>query len=108
MTTLMAVILGRRIQLSNRLLIQESLNQLTYQGVVRLVLYVIKSTLLIEFIGGSVLALRFAADYGWAGVYYGYWYAVSAFCNAGFDVFGGTETFCYIDDPVGQFWAFRP
>ena len=100
MTTLMAVILGRRIQLSNRLLIQESLNQLTYQGVVRLVLYVIKSTLLIEFIGGSVLALRFAADYGWAGVYYGYWHAVSAFCNAGFDVFGGTEIFRYIDDPV--------
>jgi len=100
LTTLMAIVLGRRIQLSNRLLIQESLNQLTVQGVVRLVLYIFKVTVLIEFVGGTILGLRFAVDYGWQGIYYGYWHAVSAFCNAGFDVFGGATFFRYIEDPI--------
>ncbi len=99
-TTLLAVIMGRRIQLRNRLLVQESLNQLTMEGMVRLVLYVVKVTFLIEFIGGTILALRFAAEYGWRGVYYGYWHAVSGFCNAGFDVFGGTTFFKYASDPI--------
>ena len=70
-TTLLAVIMGRRIQLRSRLLVQESLNQLTLEGMVRLVLYVVKVTFLIEFIGGTILALRFASEYGWQGVYYG-------------------------------------
>jgi len=99
-TTLLAVVMGRRIQLRNRLLVQESLNQLTLEGMVRLVLYVVKVTFIIEFIGGTILALRFAAEYGWRGVYYGYWHAVSGFCNAGFDVFGGTAFFKYASDPV--------
>lgn len=100
LTTLMAVVLGRRIQLRDRMLIQESLNCLDIKGVVRLVIYIIKVTFLIEFIGGTILALRFAADYGWTGIYYGYWHAVSAFCNAGFDVLGGTAICDYVDDPV--------
>ncbi|MFA6850688.1 MAG: TrkH family potassium uptake protein [Selenomonadaceae bacterium] len=103
LTTLMAVVLGRRIQLRDRMLIQESLNCLDMKGVVRLVIYITKVTFLIEFLGGTVLALRFAADYGWTGIYYGYWHAVSAFCNAGFDVFGGTTLCGYVDDPVVTF-----
>ena len=99
-TTLLAVIMGRRIQLRSRLLVQETLNQLTLEGMVRLVLYVVKVTFLIEFIGGTILALRFASEYGWQGVYYGYWHAVSGFCNAGFDVFGGTTFYKYASDPV--------
>lgn len=100
LTTLFAVLLGRRIKLSKRLLVQESLNQLSLEGMVHLVLYVVKVTLLLEFIGGTILSLRFWGEYGWRGVYYGYWHAVSGFCNAGFDLFGGSNIFRYATDPV--------
>ena len=99
MTTLMGIMLGKRIHLRERLILQEALNQITMSGVVRLALYVIKLTLLIEFIGGTILAWRWYDEFGPIGIYYGYWHAVSSFCNAGFDLFGnyGSLT-AYVSD----------
>jgi len=88
MATLMALLMRKKIQLRERLIMQEALNQLTVAGIVRLTKYVIQVTLLIEFIGGTILALRWYPEYGAKGIYFGYWHAVSAFCNAGFDLFG--------------------
>ncbi len=99
MATLMALIMRRKIQLKERLLIQESLNQLTMSGVVRLTKKIIINTLLIEFIGGTILAIRWYQDLGATGVYFGYWHAVSSFCNAGFDLFGDFRSLTqYVDD----------
>ncbi|WP_346354909.1 TrkH family potassium uptake protein [Azotosporobacter soli] len=99
MATLMALIMRRKIQLKERLLIQESLNQLTMSGVVRLTKKIIINTLLIEFIGGTILAIRWYKDLGATGVYFGYWHAVSSFCNAGFDLFGDFRSLTqYVDD----------
>lgn len=105
MSTLMAILIGKRINLRQRLVMQEALNQLTISGVVRLTEYIIKVTLLIEFIGGTILAIRWYQDLGMRGVYFGYWHAVSSFCNAGFDLFGSvTGKFSsitgYVDDIV--------
>jgi trk system potassium uptake protein TrkH len=99
MTTLMALLMGKRINLRERLVIQEAMNNLTVAGVVRLTRYIIKVTLLIEFVGGTLLAIRFYQDYGAKGIYFGYWHAVSSFCNAGFDLFGGFRSLTgYVDD----------
>lgn len=95
-TTLLAVFMRRRVQLKDRLVIQEELNQITFSGIVQLLLYILKFTLFIEFAGGTLLALRFWADFGLTGVYFGYWHAISAFCNAGFDVFSAAESTMYI------------
>lgn len=86
--TLVAVLSGKKINLKERLLIQEATNQLDLAGVVRLTLYIIRATLLVEMVGGTILALRWFQDFGLQGIYFGYWHAVSAFCNAGFDLFG--------------------
>lgn len=85
--TLVAVLSGKKINLKERLLIQEATNQLDLAGVVRLTLYIIRATLLVELVGGTILALRWFQDFGLKGIYFGYWHAVSAFCNAGFDLF---------------------
>ena len=103
MSTLFAILIGKRIRLKERLLMQEAMNQLSIAGVVRLTLYIVKVTFLIEFIGGSLLALRWYPEFGWRGVYFGYWHAVSAFCNAGFDLFGSIHgpfsgITAYVDD----------
>ena len=44
---------------------------------------------MIEFVFGTMLAVHFFPLFGAKGIYWGYWHAVSAFCNAGFDLMGG-------------------
>lgn len=99
MATLFALLIRKKIQLRERLIMQEALNQLTMAGIVRLMVYIIKATLAIEFIGGTILAIRWYMDYGVKGIYFGYWHAVSSFCNAGFDLFGEFRSLTgYVDD----------
>lgn len=98
LTTIFAVIMGKKIQLKDRLLLQESLNVLTVGGIVSLIKLLVKTTLVIEFIGGVILSLRLYPDFGARGIYLGFWHSVSAFCNAGFDIFGGTNIFHYNHD----------
>jgi trk system potassium uptake protein TrkH len=99
MATLMALIMRRKIQLRERLIMQEALNHMTVSGVVRLTQYIIMTTFLLEFIGGTILAIRWYSDFGSTGIYYGYWHAISSFCNAGFDLFGNFSSLTgYVDD----------
>ena len=89
MATLIFMVFGRKITFRNRLLIQESLNQFTVQGVVRLVKRIFLYTLVVEAVAALLLGLRFAPELGIGrGMYYGIFHAVSAFCNAGFDLMG--------------------
>lgn len=87
--TLFSVAFGKKINLQNRLRIQESLNQSDVSGVVRLCMHVVKYTLCIEAFFGTILAFHLYGIYGLKGIVWGYWHSVSAFCNAGFDLFGG-------------------
>jgi len=99
MTTLIALLIGKKINLRQRLLMQESLNQLTLSGIVRITIYILKMTLLIEFIGGTILALRWYGEYGPLSIYLGYWHAISSFCNAGFDLLGNSKSLTgYVSD----------
>lgn len=87
--TLLALLLKRRITLRERLVMQESLNSFSLQGLVKLAKYALKATFLIEGIGAAILSIRFVPEYGWIkGIYFGIFHAVSAYCNAGFDVIG--------------------
>ena len=99
--TLFSVLLRKKIDLQSRLNIQASLNQDELDGVVRMSLRIAKYTAVIEGFFGTVLAIRFWPQYGLRGIYYGYWHAVSAFCNAGFDLFGHYQSLtAYVGDPV--------
>ncbi|MBA1335790.1 MAG: KtrAB potassium uptake system, integral membrane component KtrB [Firmicutes bacterium] len=100
--TMIFMALGKRINLRERLVIQEQLNQYTLQGVVRLTKYIILGTLMIEGIGAILLSIRFVPELGFArGIYYGIFHAVSAFCNAGFDIIGEYRSLTpYVSDFV--------
>ena len=87
-TTLIAVLMGKKIHLKDRLMIQESFAHYNSNGVIRLVLYVIKLTLVIELIGGIILTMFLFPDYGFKAIYLGFWHSISSFCNAGFDILG--------------------
>ena len=51
MTTSVAIILGKKIGLRNRMIMQEALNQFSISGVIRLTKYVVMITIAIEFVG---------------------------------------------------------
>ncbi len=90
-STLFALILGRKISLRGRLLIQEDLNQYNISGLVRLMRYVLSFTLVFQGFGTFLLWLRLRNLYdGWNAFYHSVFHAVSAFNNAGFDLFGNS------------------
>jgi trk system potassium uptake protein len=100
--TLLAFILGKRISFKERLIIQESLNNATVEGIVRLVKRIFLFTAVIEITGGIILSLRFSQEMA-AGkaIYFGFFHAVSNFNNAGFDLMGSFKGLTeYADDPV--------
>lgn len=91
--TLFAIILGRRITLKERIVLQEAFNQLSLEGIVRLVKSVLQIAFIIQAIGALILAARWWKDLGPVkACYYGLFHAVSAFNNAGFDLFGGFKS----------------
>ncbi|MEG0379981.1 MAG: potassium transporter TrkG, partial [Eubacterium sp.] len=86
--------MGKRITIRNRLLIQSSVNSDRVQGVVKFTKYIVASCLIIELIGGILLAIVFIPDYGFAkGLYFGIWHSISSFCNGGFDLIGNYQSF---------------
>lgn len=94
-STLIMLLLGKKITLKERLIIQEDLNLKNLEGVLRLVKYVVLVTLGIEFLGALLLFFSFVSSMGVGrAAFFGVFHAISAFNNAGFDIFGTSlETF---------------
>ncbi len=67
-----------------------------YHGLGRLIKRIVLGSFLVEFIGASLLCIRFVPQFGGIGVYYAIFHAVSAFCNAGFDLMGGAFGEAYV------------
>lgn len=89
LATMTAILMGKKIGLRERILIQESLNQYDLKGIVKLTQKIILGTLLIEMIGAILLSLVFVPEFGWKrGIVFGIFHSISAFCNAGFDLMG--------------------
>lgn len=87
MTTgiLLFIILGKKIGLKERLLLQDSLNVFSISGVVNLVKRIIFITFMVELIGAVTLAIRWSFDMPLRkAIYYGIFHSISAFNNAGF------------------------
>ncbi|SHK11039.1 trk system potassium uptake protein TrkH [Anaerobranca californiensis DSM 14826] len=107
MATLIFLLLGKKITLKERLVIQEALNQFSLEGLVRLTKYILIFTISIELIAALFLGLRFSVDYGYKlGMYMGLFHSISAFANAGFDIMGivgQSSLMAYQNDPVVVF-----
>ena len=89
MTLALVKISGRKISLFQRSITQESLSADHGGGIVNYVYFIIKTTLLIETIGAIALSIWFVPEFGTVkGICMGIFHAVSAFCNAGFDLMG--------------------
>ncbi|MCB0154326.1 MAG: hypothetical protein KDF65_05970, partial [Anaerolineae bacterium] len=88
-------VIGRRVGIYERILLSQALGVGAYRGIVRLTLMVILITLGTELIGAAILFIEWVQIMDWQqAAYFAIFHSVSAFCNAGFDLFQS------LDDPV--------
>lgn len=101
LTAILFILIGKKIGLRERLLIQESLNQSSIAGLVRLTKRIFWSTMLVEGIGAVILSFTFVPMYGLKkGIAYGVFHSISAFCNAGFDLIGDSSLAPFVVHPL--------
>lgn len=87
--TFFALILGKKITLRERLVMQEAMNTFNIQGLVRMARYVLAFTFSVQFFGALLLSTQFVPQFGLGkGIYFSIFHSISSFCNAGFDLFG--------------------
>ena len=98
LATLVVHTMGYRFQLKENIVLQESLNQGGQAGLFELIRRMIKYTLAIELFFAVVLAIHFYPEFGINALGYGIFHSVSAFCNAGFDLFGNYDSLCKRND----------
>ncbi len=80
---------NKKIGLNQRLIMQESIAGHQVGGIVRMARFVIGGSLAIEGIGALIMSFRLIPELGLGkGLYYSVFHSISAFCNAGYDIFG--------------------
>ena len=100
-----ALMSGRKISLMQRSTMQDAISAPKVGGIVRLTLFILRGTCLIELIGALAMLPVFCHDYGWHGIWLAVFHSVSAFCNAGFDILGTNDNLYpslvgYVQNPV--------
>lgn len=103
--TLVIFLFRRKVGLRQRMLIAQALSLNEMDGVVRLQRMVIFGSLGFEAAGALILTLWFWPQYGFVrALRWGVFHSISAFCNAGFDIFGsmkpGASLLLFQNDPV--------
>ena len=100
--TRVMVLLGRRISLKDRLLIRESMNGTSLSNLGTIARMYLLLAFDIEAIGALLLSIRFIPMFGLRrGMWYSLFHSVSAFCNAGFDLFGQFSSLtAFADNPL--------
>lgn len=96
---------GRKIGLSQRSIMQETLAAPEIRGIVKFTHFVFIGTFAVEALGALIMSPVFIKDYGfWQGLWMSVFHSVSAFCNAGFDILGVEAPFVsltgYADNAV--------
>ena len=103
--TLVVFFLRRKIGLKQRLVMAQALSLNDLEGVVRLQKMVLIGSISIEGIGALILFAHFLPHVGFlTALWWGVFHSISAFCNAGFDIFGcitpGASLMEFQSDPV--------
>lgn len=91
--TFYALLFGKKIPFRQRLIMQQSINRSNTGGIVKIFRHLLFFTFTVELLAALLLALHWRPVYGiktalWMGLFH----AISAFNNAGFDLFGNLSS----------------
>ena len=96
-----ALFSGRKINLMQRSIMQDSISAPHIGGIVRLTTFIVKTVAVIELLGAAAMAPSFCSRFGITGIWYALFHSISAFCNAGFDLMGGFSSLTPLaTDPI--------
>jgi len=103
--TLVVFLLRRKVGLKQRMVMAQALSVSDMDSVVKLQKTVLIGSFSIEAVGALILLLRFWPEHGFlTALKWGLFHSISAFCNAGFDIFGcitpGASLMEFQSDPV--------
>ncbi|WP_141500636.1 TrkH family potassium uptake protein [Paenibacillus luteus] len=105
MATLFALLFRKRISFRERLVLQESMNYGSNEGIVRMIRKVLLYALVIELTGAILLSSYFMLEMPVGkSLYFGVFHSISFFNNAGFDLFSQFperpgSLIHYVEDP---------
>lgn len=95
----------RKVSMRQRMVMAQALSLNDLEGAVRVQKWAIGGSVGFQLLGAAILTLRFFPKYGFVkALRWGVFHSVSAFCNAGFDIFGalepGSSLILFAEDPV--------
>ena len=94
MAVAIAAASGKKVSLMQRSTMQEAISAPKVGGIVQLTGFILRLTALFEALGAALLAIVFIPRFGaLKGLWYSVFHAISAFCNAVFDLMGIQEPF---------------
>jgi trk system potassium uptake protein TrkH len=88
MTTIISLVLEKKIGMKEKVIIKETLSFNNHEGTRRFIVSILLMTVFFEFAGTLFLSFAFKDDYSMReAIYYGFFHSISAFNNAGFSLF---------------------
>ena len=94
------ILLHRKMNIGDRLLLQDAFNLNSLSGLVRFVKRVLLGTLVIEGTGALLYMTVFVPEFGAKGIWISVFNSVSAFCNAGIDIIAENSLCSYALNPI--------
>ena len=94
------LMLNKKMGIGDRLLLQDAFNLNTMSGLARFIKKVLLGTFIIEGVGALLYMTVFVPRFGARGIWISIFNSVSAFCNAGIDVFSENSLCDYATDPL--------
>lgn len=103
MAVAIAIVSGRKIGLRQRQTMQDAISAQQVGGIVKMTGFILKCSLIFELLGVVAFSFVFIPEFGiLKGIWYSLFHAVSAFCNAGFDLMGIKSNFSSLVDYTGN------
>lgn len=94
------ILLRKKIGLQQRIYLQESFNQPSIGGIVKLVKHILLFVVCIESVAIILLTIHWIPKYGFVdAIYYSFFHVISAFNNAGFSLFSD-NLMDFTNDPI--------
>lgn len=101
---LFLIAIGGKLNISDKIVMQETLNRTTLEDITKFITFIIRYTLVFQAFGFVLLSLRFVPSYGPSlGLFKSLFISISAFNNAGFDILGANSLQSYATDPLVNF-----
>ncbi len=95
------MVLHKKVNLKERMVIQDAYNLNNLQGVIRFVKKIIIGTIAVEAVGALIYMIDFIPLFGVGrGIWYSVFNSISAFCNAGIDIISADSMIPFHSSPL--------